>query len=109
MYVIKMVLTRKQKLTLEEYLNGKAFSSLSERNKFNKTLVRVQNNIDRGLEYLLWMAKNCSDILLDEARELENDTLEPHRRLKMLFKIIGYLNPRFQIEIKIKSEDFKLQ
>lgn len=102
------MITRIQQKVLEEYLvNKRKFKSKSERNRFNKTLFRVQKNLDKGFDKLLWLAINCPDIILDEARELEDETLEPHRRLKMIFKIINNLNPRFEVELIIKKSSFQ--
>lgn len=99
------MITDIQKKVLEEYLIKKRkFKSKSERNRFNKTLFRIQKTLDKGLDKLLWLAINCPDILLDEARELEDETLEPHRRLKMLLKTMNFINPRFEVTLIIKEK-----
>jgi len=102
--IVGKVITDNQLKILEEYVkNGKKFKSIEERKRFNRTLVRLQDRVDEGLVKLVWLAINCPELLLDEERELADETLEPHRRLKKLFKILANVNPRFEVALVIKK------
>jgi len=99
------MITKKQKEFLEKYKDINIEDlNIRERDLFNKTLTRIHEFIDRGLERTLWLAINHPDVLLDEARELEDESLPAHRRLMTLIKILNNLNPRFEVELTLKEK-----
>ncbi len=101
----KIMITRLQKKFLEEFDDVDIRKlSKKERDKANKTFARIQETIDRKLDMFYWLVINHPDIFLDEARELEDTTLEPHRRLFKLIKILYKMNPRFEVELHLKEQ-----
>jgi len=89
---------------IEQYIsNGRKFKTLEERKRFNRTLIRIQERLDDGIKKTVWLAINCPELLLDEERELEDESLEPHRRLKQLLKILNNINPKFEVALVIKD------
>ena len=99
------MLTRNQMKVLQKYVEcGGKFKSQEERRHFNRTLVRIQDSLEETFKQLEWCAINAPDLLLDEKRELEDDSLEPHRRLKHLLKIMNAVNPRFEVALMVKTD-----
>ncbi len=70
-------------------------------------IIRIHKRIDNGLDGLLWLAINRLDLLLDEAREMEDESLELHRRTKKIIKIMNNLNPRVEVELVLKQKQLK--
>jgi len=98
-----MVVTKKSKEFLENLRNIKTMTP-KERERANKTFARIHKRIEEFLEGCLWLSINHPDILLDEARELQDSSIEPHRRIKMFFKIMNNLEPRFEVELVLKRK-----
>jgi hypothetical protein len=106
--------TDKQIDWLKRILSGEVTKSENPR-KYSAYMRRIQKQFDDRLANWLWVAENMPDVLKDEEREYTDETLERHRRLKILLRIcllvnplsedptlvemIGQLVPRFDIEL----------
>jgi hypothetical protein len=98
------MLTRIQKEYLQKYyVHKEKFKDVSERRKFAKALSRINSDIETSFENMLWLSETIPDILLDEENEIDNPELEPHRRLKILLKVLNNINPRFEVTLMIKD------
>jgi hypothetical protein len=76
--------------------------------KYAVYLNRIQKKIDRDLDSMLKLACTNPKILLDEEREVKDDTgrIQSHRRLKKLLLTVKALNPKMEVELVLKNIDF---
>lgn len=86
------IITDIQKEWIQDILDGKINKEDNPR-KYSAYMKRIQNRTDHMFEHLLWMAKNCPDILRNEEREFDDPSLERHSRLKSLLRVCSEINP----------------
>lgn len=93
---------------LEWLLTRSMKDSTQDRNKYTIYLKRVQESIDNVLEALLVISREKSFIITNDVEEiLSLDTdkpIEPHKRLKMLLKIISTLQPDTKVWFEVQKE-----
>lgn len=68
---------------------------------FNATMERIQKQFDKGFTNLLWVVENCPEIIMDEATEIDDASLERYRRFKALLYITSKLDPISMLETNL--------
>lgn len=66
--------------------------------KFGTTMARIQRQIDKSMENLLWLAENSPETLVDEKTEIDDEKLERYRRFKTLVFAAEKINPIREFE-----------
>lgn len=67
-------------------------------------MIRIRQQIDKSLENAKWLVDNYIEILKDEKAEINDETLERHRRFKAFTYVTNKLNPISEIqEVELKT------
>jgi len=91
------VITDKNLEFLEKILSGEITKEDNPK-RYSETMIRIQKTIDEKLANTLILAEKFSEILKDEAREINDPDLERYRRFKAFAYIVSLLNPATELE-----------
>ena len=81
------MITKRQKAFLKDLL----IDAKVDRRIKSMYLIRIQEQIEKNIENLIWLCENQPDIFEDRLSEYNDDSLPRRRRVKALLKAVKLL------------------
>lgn len=91
------MITNKQRVFLQKLKDGELAKEDNPK-KFSAVMIRIQKQIDKNIDNLVWLVDNYPEILKDVDMEIGDVNVERYRRFKAFGYILNRLDPQTELE-----------